>query len=262
VHNSTRHLAAHGYIVASPDFPLSHLGSPGGTRLAAVVEQPADVSFIIDSMLARSVDDENLFSNAIDVNAIGMTGHSLGGLTTLLAVFGPLREGRIDAALPLSPPACFLSDAVVGETKLPLMVLGGSQDLIVNPASIRQAYDHARAPRIYGDLVGGNHLGFADASFEDSQVVDLIPRLAGGDIIRDATFIADRIGGGLGTCTDREDHATDPRMTVERQHDLQRILGTLFFDAFLRGDSDAKTALASEELTSALSDVRFERDLP
>src|SRR6185503_5950050 len=49
----TRHLASHGYVVASPDFPSSKSNAPGGPRLRGVIEQPGDVSFIIDELQAR-----------------------------------------------------------------------------------------------------------------------------------------------------------------------------------------------------------------
>ncbi|MDP3768282.1 MAG: hypothetical protein Q8S13_09720, partial [Dehalococcoidia bacterium] len=120
-----QHLASHGYVVAAPDFPLSRLGAPGGPRLGAVLEQPKDVSFVIDSLLEFNAQDGHLLEGAIDDEAIGVTGHSLGALTTMLTTFGPSRDERIDAALPISTPACFLPASLAGDTSVPIMVVGG-----------------------------------------------------------------------------------------------------------------------------------------
>ena len=82
-----RHLASHGYIVASPDFPLSNFNTPGGPTTADVPEQPGDVSFLIDELLARSADSSDEWFGAVDTERMGATGLSLGGLTTLLVTF-------------------------------------------------------------------------------------------------------------------------------------------------------------------------------
>ena len=42
------HLASHGFLVAAADHPLTHGDAPGGPDVRDVLEQPADVSFLID----------------------------------------------------------------------------------------------------------------------------------------------------------------------------------------------------------------------
>ncbi len=88
----TTELASHGYIVASPGFPQSRIDAPGGPRLAAVLDQPADVSFVIDQMLKLNRANDGPFAGTIDEDHIGMTGHSLGGLTTMLTTHGGGRD--------------------------------------------------------------------------------------------------------------------------------------------------------------------------
>jgi hypothetical protein len=46
------HLASHGYVVVSADYPLTHVRAPGGPNARDVVHQPADVSFLIDQAMA------------------------------------------------------------------------------------------------------------------------------------------------------------------------------------------------------------------
>src|SRR5579863_5956947 len=92
----TRHLAAHGYLVAAPAFPLT--ASTAHTRLPAAhiadgVNQPGDVSFVIEQLLA-----DPAYARLIDPEAIGATGHSLGGVTSYFLAFGEkTREPRIKA---------------------------------------------------------------------------------------------------------------------------------------------------------------------
>ena len=43
-----------GYVVAAPVFPLENAHAPGGPNEADIVNQPADVSFVISRMLSRN----------------------------------------------------------------------------------------------------------------------------------------------------------------------------------------------------------------
>ena len=76
-------MASHGYIVAAADYPLTSGSTPGGANGDDVVNQPADVSFLIDSVLNLSA-DEKPFAGEVDGSRIGLSGYSLGGLTTYL----------------------------------------------------------------------------------------------------------------------------------------------------------------------------------
>src|SRR5205823_7649068 len=100
-----RHLASHGYLVAAPDFPLSNGAAPGRATVADVPNQPGDLSFIIDQLLADAT-----YGASADGDHIGPSGLSLGGLTTLLATFHPrFRDPRILASLPIAPASCMLT---------------------------------------------------------------------------------------------------------------------------------------------------------
>src|SRR5205823_12940721 len=117
----TTHLASHGYIVAATDIPLSHLDAPGGATIADVPAQAGDVSFVIDSFLGFASDAGNRFAGGIDAERIGLAGHSGGALTTLVATYDQnLREPRIKAAVPFSPPACFFQPGYFDAATVPL----------------------------------------------------------------------------------------------------------------------------------------------
>ena len=97
-------LASHGYLVAATDYPLTSGSTAGGANAEDVVNQPADISFLIDSLL-RLRDEQKPFSGSIDESRIGLSGYSLGGLTTYLATYHPAwRDSRITAALTSAGP--------------------------------------------------------------------------------------------------------------------------------------------------------------
>ena len=254
----TQHLASRGYVVASIQFPLSSAGAPGGPRISAVLDQPGDVSFVIDSLLA--LEDGHALAGAIDAEAIGMSGHSLGGLTTLLTAYGEDRDDRLRAVAPISPPACFIGDGFAGDgfaaSSIPIMVIGGSKELIVSPASIRRAYDIAPAPRYHAELIGADHIRFADVAIEDSQLPGVVQNIARGDLVGDATRIAEALSGNVATCAMVAEANADTLLEAERQRELLRIYATPFFDAYLRGDEDALRFL--QETLPGLPEARFE----
>jgi predicted dienelactone hydrolase len=244
----TRHLASHGYVVASPDFPGSNGGAQGGPRIRAVIDQPGDVSFVIDEMFRHSDEAGGMFAGAIDEERVAITGHSLGGLTTMMTVFGPLRDDRIDAAVAISPVGCFLPDGFGSGTAVPLMVIGGSEELIVGPISIHRAYEIADAPKYYVELGGGDHIKFADVNINDRDIggSDIVSRIAGDNLIPDAIAIAEATGGNAGTCAAGGGAKGKEYISGDRQRELLRIFGALFFDGYLRESEGARALLQSD----------------
>lgn len=159
-----RHLASWGYIVVAPDFPLSSLGSPGGVTLTDIDEQAGDVSFLIDSILAANANPAHFLFGRVDTTNIGAIGHSLGGATVLLATYhGTVRDPRIKATVALSPLACVFLDNFFDTTSTPLLIQGGTVDMITGYSSNQvQPYGFVNAPKYFLSLDGGTHLGFSD----------------------------------------------------------------------------------------------------
>jgi len=156
------HLASHGYVVVSADYPATNFYAPGGPNLADTVNQPADVSFLIDSVLSLSKDDRP-FKGSIDSSRIGVMGLSLGGLTTTLVTFHPkLRDPRIKAAVSIAGPNAFFSEGFFRTVATPYLAIAATEDAMVDYAS-NAAIVPTRAPT--GALLtieGGSHTGFAD----------------------------------------------------------------------------------------------------
>jgi len=156
-------LASHGYVAVSVDFPLSNGSSPGGAVLSDIVNQPGDVSFLIDQMLARTKQVDNLLYGRVDGDRIAALGLSLGGLTTELAAFDPRRrDPRIRAAISMAGPSQFLAPEFFDGNSIPFMYIAGTADAIVpyreNAQPILKKYKNS----VLVTLESGSHVGFID----------------------------------------------------------------------------------------------------
>src|SRR5262249_30078659 len=71
-----------GYVVAAPVFPLENADAPGGPNESDLINQPADMRFVISRMLAASRGSGPL-AGLIDPAHIAVSGQSDGGDTAL-----------------------------------------------------------------------------------------------------------------------------------------------------------------------------------
>lgn len=154
-------LASHGYIVAAANYPLTNGGAPGGPNANDLVNQPADVRFLIDSVLALAGNDKP-FAGDIDSSRIGLMGYSLGGITTSLATYHPrLRDRRVAAAVSIAGPTAGLTSKFYEAVDVPFMMIAGSADALIDfeynaaviPARVRNS--------VLIEIEAGTHLGFA-----------------------------------------------------------------------------------------------------
>jgi pimeloyl-ACP methyl ester carboxylesterase len=156
-------LASHGFVAVSVDFPLSNGSSPGGAVVSDIANQAGDVSFLIDQMLARSKQADNLLNGRVDPDRIAAVGLSLGGLTTELATFDArTRDPRIRAAVSMAGPSQFLTKEFFDGTTVPFMYIGGTADAIVPYRENAQPIPKKYKDSLLVTLNGGSHLGFID----------------------------------------------------------------------------------------------------
>lgn len=157
-----QHLASLGYVVVSVNYPLTTFAAPGGPDPMDVVNQPADISFIIDSLFQRSTTAGDALQGMVDEARIGVMGISLGGMTTALVTFHPeMRDSRIGAALSIAGPTAIFKEQFFSYAQVPFMMLAGDIDAMV-------PYSSNAAPvidKIPGSelvtLASGSHTGFS-----------------------------------------------------------------------------------------------------
>jgi dienelactone hydrolase len=172
------YLASRGYVVVAPDHPLTHRCATGGPRVGDVVNQPADLRFLIDRMLAWN-EREQPFPGTIDPARIGVVGLSLGGLTATLAAFHPrLRDPRITAAVSIAGPMTFFEPAFFTGAPIPFLMIAGGADVVIDYGS-NAPLAVERVPG--GQLVaigGGSHAGFDDSTGGVLRILGNPDRLA------------------------------------------------------------------------------------
>jgi dienelactone hydrolase len=158
-------LVPKGYAVVAVDYPLSHGGAPGGPTVSDVVNQPGDISFVIDALLARSADAGDRLYGLLDPSRIAAVGLSLGGLTTQLAAYHrDVRDPRLAAAVSIAGPSAFLERSFFQTREIPFMMIAGSTDAIV-PYEANAAPMPAKVGNgLLVTLDQGSHVGFAGAS--------------------------------------------------------------------------------------------------
>jgi len=196
------------------------------------IERVRDVQFAIDQLERLNIDTDWRLSGRLDLDRIGMAGHSFGANTTLLVagqgqrqlrrVQISMADPRIKAAIPMSAP-------------VPME----RQD------EFDQLYDGIRIPCLHmtGTL---DNSTIGDTTAEQRRIPF--------DRIRNAEqYLVTFIGGDhmvfSGRTTARPRPETDPLF-----HDLILRGTTAFWDAYLRGDGDALTWLR-DGYRQALGDV-------
>lgn len=143
-------LAASGYVVAAPSFPLEDPSSGFPLDEADLPNEAGDVSFVISSMLGGPL------SSRIDTSEVAVVGHSDGADVALMAGY---QQGRIDprvrAVVADAPDP--MTGTIVG-SNTPLLLMQGDADPVVPYTSSQEVFTQVQAPRYYLTLLGADHL--------------------------------------------------------------------------------------------------------
>src|SRR5689334_8027453 len=151
---------AAGYVVAAPQFPISSFDA--GDRIVGVSDvanQPGDVQFVIDRVLALARHKGFLF-HRVDAHHIGVAGHSLGAITTLgVAERSCCRDPRVDAAVAISGAPLIQGTDFTGKAP-PLLLIHGTADPTVPYVGSTLSYSRATAPKYLLTVIGAHHADF------------------------------------------------------------------------------------------------------
>ena len=258
-----RYLAGLGFVVAMVDFPLTNMYAEGGPFVKDVVNQPADVSFLIDTLLERSKREGDVLSGLIDSERIGAMGVSLGGFTsTLLAYHPTMGDPRIDAAISIAGPSSLFTERFFASRSVPFMMIGGTYDVLV-PYETNAAPIQAKAPNAWlVSIEGGAHTAFSGptAAFRFLDNVDVVGcwavlRNTEGDLEEPWYDLLgdERIGIDQ---QDRpvlcEDPVPENAMNVVQQQWITQVAVGAFFEMTLSNDAQ-KQRVASEFLATTFA---------
>ena len=172
-------LASHGFIVISPEHTGNAQSSPTDSFDEAAANRVPDVSFLIDTMFGRNQDPQDAFYQRIDESAVGVVGHSFGGMTAVgmaAGWAGASADPRVLAIAPISavidgglqsddrpsPNAGFTREQLESVI-VPVMLMGGTEDINVPIGNNAIAFEQmVNAPQVYKvDIIGANHNHFA-----------------------------------------------------------------------------------------------------
>ncbi|MEX2469881.1 MAG: hypothetical protein WD396_09010, partial [Pseudohongiellaceae bacterium] len=255
-------LASRGYVVVATDYPLTSGGTPGGANAADVVNQPGDVSFLIDSVLALDGADKP-FNGPIDGSRIGLSGYSLGGLTTLLSTYhAELRDPRVSAAVAIAGPSAVFAPLFFETTAVPFLAVAGTADALIEYE--RNAADlTARADNLA--LVGieaGSHLGFADIAEPAFRFMETPDSLGCSAVLAALGENPNALFDELGTAAIGVDRGRDlpgicedvlqPALHPGRQQMITQVAIVSFFESVFSPDGEQRE-LAAATLTEALA---------
>ncbi len=157
------HFASHGYTFVAPNFPYTNFSNGQQANAVDVINQPGDIAFILDTLLQRNEDSDDPLYQRIDSEKIVAMGLSLGGMTTHMLAFDPLRaDARFDAAVAIAAPSEMFSAKFFATRDIPYLAIAAPQDAFID-------YQRNALPmleRVPGSTLvsidGGSHTGFAD----------------------------------------------------------------------------------------------------
>ena len=255
-------LASHGYVVAAANYPLTAGGTPGDPNVDDLVNQPSDVTFLIDSLLQLSGSDKP-FAGELDPSRIALMGYSLGGITTTLATYHPrLRDERVAAAISIAGPSAGLVSKFYETTDVPFMMIAGTLDALIdfeyNAAVIPQRVHNS----VLIEIEGGSHLGFGSISEPWLRLMNHPDGLGCTAVLSNlgsdpnAAFVAlgDASDGIVLNANIPEVCATMPSekaLHPARQQMVTSIAALSFFE-FVFNEDPAKRQAAYEQLSNAL----------
>jgi predicted dienelactone hydrolase len=147
-----------GYVVAAPAFPLEKADAPGGPNESDLVNEPADVSFVISRLLNLNARRGGVLGGRIDPARIAVAGHSDGAVAALAVAYDRrFRDPRVRAAIVLSG-AELSGMGSFPVTGPPLFAAQGTADPINAPATTAAFFGRAHRPKFLLWLVGASHL--------------------------------------------------------------------------------------------------------
>ena len=245
-----KHWSARGYAVVFVQHPGSDESvwkGQGPARIPMAMKQAAsvqnfilraaDIPAVLDQLTRWHAEEAHALRGRLDLTRVGMSGHSFGAVTTQAVSGQSLPVGgarftdpRIKAAVAMSPsvPAAGNAERAFGSVRLPWLLMTGTKDVA----------------RIGGMTLGG----------EVDSRLGVYPALPSGDKYELVLHEAEH--GAFG----ERALPGEGRQQNPNHHRVILALSTAFWDAFLKGDAEAKAWLNGEGARSVLEkDDRWQR---
>ncbi len=151
-------LAADGYVVAAPEFPMSSTVFEGAPDEYDVPEQSRDLSFLITAMTGPDAPAQ--LTEMIAPGPVGLVGHSDGAVTALLTAYAPrYSDSRVGAVAAISGDFDTFGGEWFTTNDPPLLAIHGEYDEINPFESSELLVSNDPGEAMLVSVMGASHLG-------------------------------------------------------------------------------------------------------
>ncbi|MFZ9886657.1 MAG: alpha/beta hydrolase family protein [Myxococcota bacterium] len=244
----TVQLASHGYVVIAPDHEgdtVADLLREGDVEITSTVDsyvlRPEDASFVLDRL--ATLDERDPLTPLLDLDRVGITGHSFGALTSFRTAGFDARIGALVAHTPVgiglvNPDL----DVKVEDFEIPTMIASGGRDETL-PADLHaDSVWTAMVPDKYHlHLPRAGHFTFSDLCVLDVEQI----QAALGDEVNVEKTLRDGCGS--------DNVPTDVAFPIINHFSVG------FFNTYLRGSAPSRAALRTDAAASlGAEEFRFD----
>ncbi len=185
-------VAAAGFVVAAPEFPMSSTVFDGAPDEYDIPDQARDLSFLITAMTGTDAPAE--LSQMILPGPVGVIGHSDGAVTALLAGYAPrYDDSRIAAVVAISGDFDTFGGEWFTTNDPPLLAIHGEYDEINPFESSELLVTNDPGEAMLVGVMGASHLGAVTDPETEPSVALLISynfrwRLGGSVLAKVSTY--------------------------------------------------------------------------
>ena len=166
-------IAASGFVVAAIEFPLTSSAYPGNPVQMDLVNEPADISFVIDSLLG-AVPPAPL-ADAIAKTKVGVIGHSDGAMAVLLAAYAPRYvDPRIGMVVSIAGGYDTYGGTWFSASSAPLLVIHGTLDEVTPYSRSEELAAMDPHEVMFVAAEGASHIGSAIAPDYEPAISRLV----------------------------------------------------------------------------------------
>ena len=164
-----------GFVVAAPLFPVENAHAPGGPDERDLVNQPADMRFVITRLLGEAARPTSPLCRRIDARRIAVAGQSDGGETAFAVAYErSYLDPRIRACIVLSGAELPGEPVLRGPRAAALLAVQGTADRINPPVLSHELFRDAARPRFLLELLGAGHLPPYSTNRAELSVVERV----------------------------------------------------------------------------------------
>ena len=221
-------LASHGYIVVSMDhegdtiIDLLRTGEVDmNTTVDSFIDRPLDIVFLLDEVIYW----DDPLAELIDVEHIGIAGHSFGALTSLRTA---VMDSRIKAVVAHTPPGVgtvnLALEAPVSTLNIPVMIHGGKMDVTLPVEEHTDTlWPELTSPAYYLTLETAGHFTYSDMCILDVEQLESALDIDVSSVLND----------GCG----------EENISADVAFDVINHFSIGFFNAFLRDSAPTRAQL-------------------